>query len=84
MDKVLIVEALTPEFANQFWKFIHAGKYRSKATNGEKPQFYRFDKPEEDSFPINGRVVLKRRFYFTRNGGDNTNTLIDEIYRTWI
>jgi len=51
LDMVLIVEALTPEFGERFWEFIQAGKYRNRATNGKKPQFYRFDKPENDSFP---------------------------------
>ncbi len=51
LDIVLIVEALTPEFGNKFWEFIQDGRYRNKATNGEKPQFYRFDKPEDDAFP---------------------------------
>ena len=51
LDMVLIVEALTPEFGEMFWKFIVDGKYRNKATNGRNPQFYRFDKPEDDNFP---------------------------------
>lgn len=51
LDMVLIVEALTPEFGEKFWEFIQDGKYRNRATNGERPQFYRFDKPEDDSFP---------------------------------
>lgn len=51
LDMVLIIEALTPEFGEKFWNFIVDGKYRNKATNGGKPQFYRFDKPEDDSFP---------------------------------
>ena len=51
LDMVLIVEALTPEFGEKFWKFIVDGKYRNKATNGNTPQFYRFDKPEDDKFP---------------------------------
>lgn len=51
LDMVLIVEALTPEFGEKFWDFIQDGKYRNKATSGEKTQFYRFDKPEDDSFP---------------------------------
>lgn len=51
LDMVLIVEALTLEFGEKFWEFIHDGKYRNKATNREKPQFYRFDKPEDDSYP---------------------------------
>lgn len=32
LDMVLIVEALTPEFGEKFWKFIVDGKYRNKAT----------------------------------------------------
>ena len=44
LDMVLIVEALTPEFGEKFWEFIQAGKYRNKAGNGKKPQFYRFPK----------------------------------------
>ena len=51
LDMVLIVEALTPEFGEKFWKFIVDGKYRNKATNGSNPQFYRFNKPEDDNFP---------------------------------
>ena len=50
LDMVLIIEALTPQFGEKFWGFIMDGKYRNKATNGGKPQFYRFDKPEDDSF----------------------------------
>ena len=34
LDMVLIIEALTPEFGEKFWKFIVDGKYRNKATNG--------------------------------------------------
>ena len=51
LDMVLIIEALTPEFGEKFWNFIVAGGYRNKATNGGKPQFYRFDKPEDEAFP---------------------------------
>lgn len=51
LDMVVIVEALTQEFGNKFWEFIEAGKYRNKATNTGSPQFYRFDKPENDSYP---------------------------------
>lgn len=51
LDMVLIVEALTPEFGEKFWEFVKAGKYRNKVTSAGKPQFYRFDKPENESFP---------------------------------
>jgi len=48
---VLIVEALTPEFGEQFWSFIHDGKYEHTAKSTGTPQFYRFDKPQTNHFP---------------------------------
>ena len=51
LDVVLIVEALTPEFGEKFWEFVQEGQYRNKVTSGGKPQFYRFDKPENDEYP---------------------------------
>ena len=51
LDMVLVIEALTPEFGKNFWNFIQDGGYKNRATNGTKPQFYRFSKPEDDSFP---------------------------------
>lgn len=51
LDMVLILEALTPQFGEKLWEFIIAGKYRNKATNDKNLQFYRFDKPEDETFP---------------------------------
>lgn len=51
LDVVLVVEALTEEFASKFWIFIQDGKYRNKARSNGKPQFYRFDKPEVAEYP---------------------------------
>ena len=51
LDMVLIVEALTPEFAGIFWDFIKDGDYRHISGSTGKPQFYRFDKPQVDGFP---------------------------------
>ena len=48
LDIVLIVEAQTKEFGERFWKFI---KYRIRAKSNGEPQFYRFDKPEDERFP---------------------------------
>lgn len=62
LDMVLIVEALTLEFGERFWNFIQDGGYRNKAVNGEKPQFYRFDKPEDDSFPKMIELFCKSDF----------------------
>ena len=62
LDMVLIVEALTPEFAEKFWDFIQEGKYRNKATNVGKPQFYRFDKPEDNSYPKMVELFCRNNF----------------------
>ena len=51
LDMVLIIEAQTKEFAEQFWKFIGDGKYRNRARSTGRPQFFRFDKPEDPTFP---------------------------------
>lgn len=51
LDIVLIVEAQTKEFGQMFWKFIEDGKYMNKARSNGKPQFYRFDKPQEPGYP---------------------------------
>lgn len=63
LDMVLIVEALTPEFGKLLWQFIGEGKYRNKVKNDGKPQFYRFDKPENKDFPamieLFGRTEIK-------------------------
>jgi hypothetical protein len=69
LDMVLIVEALTPEFGEKFWEFIQDGKYRNKATNGEKPQFYRFDKPEDDSYPKMIELFCRSDFEFRAMSG---------------
>ncbi|MEA4846064.1 MAG: hypothetical protein VB106_02405 [Clostridiaceae bacterium] len=51
LDLVLIVEALTPDFGQKFWQFIHDGGYENRAKSSGTPQFYRFDKPKNPSFP---------------------------------
>jgi hypothetical protein len=51
LDMVLIIEAQTKEFGERFWGFIKDGKYRNKIKSDGKPQFYRFDKPENREFP---------------------------------
>lgn len=52
LDVVLIVEALTREFGERFWEFIRDGGYQNRAKSTGTPQFYRFDKPTQDGFPL--------------------------------
>ena len=79
LDMVLIIEALTPEFGERFWNFIVAGKYRNKATNSGKPQFYRFDKPEEDSFPKMIELFCRSDFELKNAEGITPIHIDDEI-----
>lgn len=52
LDLVLLVEALTPDFGRAFWRFIEEGQYENKAKSNGDPQFYRFAKPMNPSFPL--------------------------------
>lgn len=85
LDMVLIVEALTPEFGEKFWEFIQDGKYRNKASNGGKPQFYRFDKPESESFPKMMELFCRSDFELREMAGitpihiDNTVSSLSAI-----
>ncbi len=79
LDMVLIVEALTPEFGEKFWEFIVDGKYRNKATNGGNPQFYRFDKPEDDAFPKMIELFCRNDFELKNAEGITPIHIDDEI-----
>jgi hypothetical protein len=52
LDIVLWVEALDESFVKAFWDFVRAGKYQSQQKSTGERQFYRFMKPEEDSYPF--------------------------------
>ena len=69
LDMVLIVEALTPEFGEKFWEFIQNGRYRNKVSNEQKPQFYRFDKPEDDSYPKMIELFCRKDFELRKMTG---------------
>ena len=76
---VLIIEALTPEFGEKFWKFIVDGKYRNKATDGSNPQFYRFDKPEDDEFPKMIELFCRSDFKLKNAKGITPIHIDDEV-----
>jgi len=46
IDMVLIVEALSNEFANEFWNFIKLGGYECWCRKDAAPTFYRFINPK--------------------------------------
>lgn len=52
LDVVLIVEAITREFGKRFWEFVRDGGYQNRAKSSGAPQFYRFDKPTQEGYPL--------------------------------
>ena len=79
LDMVLIIEALTPEFGEKLWDFIVNAKYRNKATNGGKPQFYRFDKPEDELYPKMIELFCRSDFELKNADGITPIHIDDEI-----
>ena len=51
LDIVLCLEVLDADFAEAFWKFIDDGDYKNRQCGTGKKVFYRFDQPEDESFP---------------------------------
>ena len=51
IDIILIVEALSPEFVQQFWQFIKDGDYGDQEKSNDERQYYRFKKPKNTDFP---------------------------------
>ena len=51
LDIVLCVEALDKAFVQAFWQFVKAGKYEVwKTTDGDK-KFFRFEDPQDPTYP---------------------------------
>lgn len=51
IDMVIIIEALTTDFASAFWKFIDEGGYQARQRSNGQPEFYRFVNPTDPSYP---------------------------------
>jgi len=52
IDIVLVVEALTASFVNQFWKFVKDGNYEHQEKSTGERKYYRFHKPANTEFPF--------------------------------
>lgn len=48
IDIILVVEAMSKEFVEQFWNFIKAGNYERNEQSEAERKYYRFLKPEAD------------------------------------
>lgn len=52
LDIVLVVEAMDAKFGRHFWQFIEEGGYQIREGSTGKPQFYRFLKPSNPTYPV--------------------------------
>lgn len=77
LDVVLIVEALTEEFGTRFWKFIREGGYTNRARSTGAAQFYRFDKPVHEGFPLMVELFARTE-YVLKEGSELTPLHIDD------
>jgi len=51
LDIILIIEALSIEFVQQFWRFINEGGYIQRERSSGKKIYYRFQNPAARGFP---------------------------------
>ncbi|GHT74756.1 hypothetical protein AGMMS50262_08400 [Bacteroidia bacterium] len=60
IDIILIVEALTTDFVQQFWNFIKAGNYKTRQRGNAKSEFFRFLNPENADFPLQIELFARK------------------------
>jgi len=77
LDVVLIVEALTREFGDRFWKFIRDGGYQNREKSSGAPQFYRFEKPTDKNYP-SMIELFARTDWVLESGAALTPVFIDD------
>lgn len=59
-DIVLCVEALNTDFVIRFWDFIRQGGYKIKVRDNGTKCFYRFNLPEDSSYPTMIELFSRR------------------------
>lgn len=60
IDMVLIVEAITPEFARKFWEYVVDAGYEHKNKSTGNTQFYRFSRPKSKNYPAMIELFSRR------------------------
>ncbi len=68
LDIVFILESEYSDFLKRFKEYIELGEYITKTANG-KPQYYRFEQPKSEEYPIMIEI-------FSRE----SNTLFDNLF----
>ena len=97
LDIVLCVEALDKNFFESFWKFVDDGGYQLREKSEGDRQFYRFQKPTNNTYPIM-LELFSRTPNFIKIENNSVLTpipidedvsslsaiLLDETYYSWI
>lgn len=52
IDVVLIIENMDEDFVRHFWDFIQTGEYTNMNRGEENKNFYRFNKPQKEGYPV--------------------------------
>ena len=65
LDMVLIVEVLNQEFIEQFIDFVSKGRYQHINKGTGKNQFYRFEKPGDETFPYMIELFSRKPSYLS-------------------
>ncbi len=73
LDLVLIVEAISKDFIEDFWRFIRLGNYSTLQKSSGKHVFYRFHSPKDANYPHMIELFSNTPFAFTdKEPGDLT------------
>ncbi|MDC7287076.1 hypothetical protein NXH76_04635 [Blautia schinkii] len=67
IDMVLIVEAITPDFARKFWDYVIEAGYEHKNKSTGNTQFYRFSRPKSKEYPAMIEIFSRRLEHITLN-----------------
>lgn len=67
IDMVLIVEALSKEFGEIFWKYIQDAGYKHINKGSGKAEFYRFSEPKSSDYPKMIELFSKKQNWFLPN-----------------
>lgn len=59
IDLILIVEALSSEFVENFWDFVKEGAYERQEKSTDERKYYRFTNPENKDFPYQIELFSK-------------------------
>lgn len=65
IDMVLIVENMDENFVKHFWQFVQMGEYQNVYRGEHHKNFYRFQKPLHEGFPIMIELFSRRPTHYS-------------------